>query len=53
MKLLFLPYTPSIFESFLLNGRQIRGDVHDWLAAPVGKNSRWYNAGVTGIGTHL
>ena len=42
MTLLFAPYNPTIFESFLLKGRNIGGDVHSWLASRVGKNSRWY-----------
>ncbi len=44
MRLLFAPYAPSIFEGFLLAGRNIRGDVHDWLAHRVGRNSRWAKA---------
>lgn len=42
MPLLFAPYSPSVFEGFILSGRNIRGDVHDWLATRVSKNSRWY-----------
>lgn len=41
MPLLFAPYVPSIFEGFLLSGRNIRGDVHEWLASRVGRGSRW------------
>jgi len=41
MPLLFAPYAPSVFEGFLLAGRNIRGDVHDWLASRVGSQSRW------------
>jgi len=41
MPLLFAPYAPSVFEGFLLAGRNIRGDVHDWLASRVGRGSRW------------
>lgn len=41
MRLLFAPYAPSIFEGFLLGGRNIHGDVHDWLASRVGRGSRW------------
>lgn len=41
MPLLFAPYAPSIFEGFLLAGRNIHGDVHDWLASRVGRHSRW------------
>lgn len=33
MPLLFMPYVPSRFEDFLLKGRRIRADVHEWLAA--------------------
>jgi hypothetical protein len=40
MPLLYLPYVPSRFENFLLEGRHIRGDVHDWLAARLPKGSR-------------
>jgi len=40
MPLLFLPYVPSRFESFLLEGRRIRADVHAWLAARLPKGSR-------------
>jgi hypothetical protein len=40
MRLLYLPYVPSRFEDFLLAGRVIRADVHDWLAARLPKGSR-------------
>ena len=40
MPLLYLPYVPSRFESFLLEGRPIRADVHEWLAARLPKGSR-------------
>jgi 5-methylcytosine-specific restriction endonuclease McrA len=40
MELKFLPYSPSRAESFLLTGRHIRADVHDWLAAKLPKGSR-------------
>jgi HNH endonuclease len=40
MPLLYLPYTPSRFEDFLLVGRNIRADVHDWLAARLPRGSR-------------
>jgi hypothetical protein len=40
MPLLYLPYVPSRFEAFLLEGRHIRGDVHAWLAARLPKGSR-------------
>lgn len=40
MPLVYLPYVPSRFENFLLEGRHIRADVHDWLAARLPKNSR-------------
>ena len=40
MPLVYLPYVPSRFESFLLEGRHIRADVHDWLAARLPRNSR-------------
>jgi hypothetical protein len=40
MPLLFLPYVPNRFEDFLLAGRNIRADVHEWLAARLAKGSR-------------
>jgi hypothetical protein len=40
MPLLYLPYVPSGFEGFLLEGRHIRADVHEWLAARLPKGSR-------------
>jgi len=40
MPLLYLPYVPSRFEGFLLEGRHIRADVHEWLAARLPKGSR-------------
>ncbi|PZP32426.1 MAG: restriction endonuclease [Roseateles depolymerans] len=40
MPLLFMPYVPSRFEDFLLKGRRIRADVHEWLAARLPKESR-------------
>ena len=40
MPLLYLPYVPSRFEAFLLEGRAIRADVHEWLAARLPKGSR-------------
>ncbi len=43
MPLRFAPYAPSVFEGFLLAGRNIRGDVHDWLTSRVGPSSRWTN----------
>lgn len=39
-KLLYLPYVPTIYEDFILSGRNIRADVHDFLAAKLPKNSR-------------
>lgn len=44
MELLYTPYVPSVFEGFLLSGRHIRADVHEWLASRVSKNSRWYSS---------
>ncbi len=41
MPLMFMPYVPSVFEGFLLAGRNIRGDVHEWLASRVSRGSRW------------
>ncbi len=40
MPLLYLPYVPSRYEAFLLEGRHIRADVHEWLAARLPKGSR-------------
>lgn len=40
MPLVYLPYVPSRWEDFLLSGRAIRGDVHDWLASRLPKSSR-------------
>lgn len=40
MPLLFAPFVPSRFEDFILKGRHIRADVHDWLAARLPKGSR-------------
>lgn len=40
MPLVYLPYVPSRFENFLLEGRSIRADVHDWLASRLPKGSR-------------
>jgi hypothetical protein len=40
MPLVYLPYVPSRFESFLLEGRHIRADVHDWLASRLPRQSR-------------
>lgn len=40
MPLLYAPYVPSRFEDFLLQGRHIRADVHEWLASRLPKGSR-------------
>jgi len=40
MPLCFLPYVPSRYEDFLLKGRRIRADVHEWLAAKLPRGSR-------------
>ena len=40
MPLLYLPYVPTRFEAFLLEGRRIRADVHEWLAARLPRHSR-------------
>lgn len=40
MPLLYLPYVPSLFEDFLLAGRNIRADVNAWLASRLPKGSR-------------
>lgn len=40
MPLLYVPYVPSRFEDFLLQDRNIRADVHQWLASKLPKGSR-------------
>lgn len=40
MPLVYLPYVPSLFENFLMVGRHVRADVHEWLAARLPKGSR-------------
>lgn len=40
MPLLYLPYVPSRVEDFILKSRNIRADVHEWLAAKLPKHSR-------------
>lgn len=40
MPLLYVPYVPNRFEDFLLAGRNIRADVHEWLAARLPRHSR-------------
>ncbi|WP_298705663.1 HNH endonuclease [uncultured Variovorax sp.] len=40
MPLIYLPYVPSLWEDFLLEGRNIRADVHIWLASRLPKDSR-------------
>lgn len=40
MPLVYLPYVPNRFEDFLLAGRNIRADVHEWLAAKLPRSSR-------------
>jgi 5-methylcytosine-specific restriction endonuclease McrA len=40
MPLVYLPYVPSRYEDFLLEGRTTRADVHDWLASRLPKGSR-------------
>lgn len=40
MPLVYLPYVPSRFEQFLLEGRHVRADVHEWLAARLPRHSR-------------
>jgi hypothetical protein len=40
MPLVHPPYVPSRFESFLLEGRNIRADVHEWLSRRLPKSSR-------------
>lgn len=40
MQLLYVPYVPSRFEDFLLQGRNIRADVHEWLASRLPPHSR-------------
>jgi hypothetical protein len=40
MPLVYLPYGPSRLEDFLPEGRHIRVNVHEWLAARLPKDSR-------------
>lgn len=40
MPLVYLPYVPTKFEDFLLRGRNVRADVHEWLASRLPKGSR-------------
>lgn len=40
MPLLYVPYIPSRWEDFLLAGRNVRADVHQWLAERLPKDSR-------------
>jgi len=40
MPLLYLPYVPSLYEDFLLAGRNIRADVNAWLSARLPQGSR-------------
>lgn len=40
MKLLYVPYVPNRHEDFLLRGRNIRADVHEWLASRLPRHSR-------------
>lgn len=40
MPLVYLPYVPNRYEDFLLAGRNIRADVHEWLAQRLPKTSR-------------
>ncbi len=40
MPLVYLPSVPSRYENFLLEGRNIRADVHEWLAKRPPKGSR-------------
>lgn len=40
MPLLFVPYVPTRYEAFLLDGRKVRADVHEWLRARLPKGSR-------------
>lgn len=40
MNLIDLPYVPSLFENFLLEDRNVRADVHEWLASRLPKGSR-------------
>lgn len=40
MPLAYLPYVPSRHENFLLEGRTIRADVHEWLSARLPRGSR-------------
>jgi hypothetical protein len=44
LKLLYVPYRPTVFEEFILRSRVVTGDAHDWLRTRVAKNSRWHLA---------
>lgn len=44
MPLLFAPYVPSVFEDFLLKGRNVQGEAYEFLVSRVSKNSRWATA---------
>jgi HNH endonuclease len=39
-KLLYVPYVPSLYEDFILQGRNIRADIYEFLAAKLPRNSR-------------
>lgn len=40
--LLYLPYVPCRYESYLLTGRNVIADQHDFLVANLPKHSRFY-----------
>lgn len=40
MPLVYTPYVPSRYEALLLAGRNVRADVHAWLAERLPKHSR-------------
>jgi hypothetical protein len=43
MPLMYLPYRPSRYEAMLLAGRNVRADVHAWLAERLPRHSRLLN----------
>jgi hypothetical protein len=38
--LLYVPYAPCRFEHFILSGRHVLADQHDYLSAKLPKHSR-------------
>ena len=42
MPLLYTPYTPTLWEDFILRNRRILADQMEFLVAHVPRNSRWH-----------